>query len=262
MSVVIKSRDEVAVLHEAGRLNAEIRQILREAIRPGVTGIELDELAKREIDRRDAEPTFVDYAPGGRPLYPGAICFSVNEELVHGIPSDRALEDGDIVTIDLGVTYRGWVSDAAFTAGVGEVSPEAEELMRATEEALWLGIAAARAGARLGDVSFAIGDAAGGYGIIDEYGGHGVGRTMHEEPHILNKGRKGTGLQLKPGMVLALEPMFALGHPSTEEGDDRWTVTMRDGSLSAHFEETIAITEDGEPLVLTRIEAPVAGRAR
>jgi methionyl aminopeptidase len=260
MSVVIKSNDEVKALHEAGRLNAEIREILREAIRPGVTGIELDEMAKREIDRRDAEPTFVDYAPGGRPPYPGAICFSINEQLVHGIPSDRALEDGDIVTVDLGVTYRGWVSDAAFTAGVGEVSPEAEELMRTTEEALWRGIAAARAGARLGDVSFAIGDAAGGYGIIDEYGGHGVGRTMHEEPHILNKGRSGTGLQLKPGMVLALEPMFALGHPSTEEGDDDWTVTMRDGSLSAHFEETIAITEDGEPLVLTRIEAPVAGR--
>ncbi|MEE8422706.1 MAG: type I methionyl aminopeptidase [Dehalococcoidia bacterium] len=261
MSVVIRSSDEVTAMHEAGRLNAEIREILREAIRPGLTGIELDELAKQEIERRGAEPTFVDYAPGGRPPYPGAVCFSVNEELVHGIPSGRALEDGDIVTIDLGVTYRGWVSDAAFTVGVGDVSPEAEELMRVTEDALWRGIAAAKAGAHLGDVSFAIGDTAGGYGVIDEYGGHGVGRTMHEEPHILNKGRGGTGLQLKPGMVLALEPMFALGHPATAEGPDRWTVSMRDGSLSAHFEETIAI-RDGEPLVLTRIEAPVAGRTR
>ena len=261
MSIVIKSGTEVAALQEAGRLNAEVRQILREAVRPGITGRELDELAKREIAARGAEPTFVDYAPAGKPPYPGAICFSVNDELVHGIPGDRALVDGDIVSVDLGVTYEGWVSDAAFTAGVGTISAEAEELLRATEDSLQRGIEAAKAGARLGDVSFAIGNAAGAFGIIDEYGGHGVGREMHEEPHILNMGKRGTGLQLKPGMVLALEPMFALGHPRTSEGDDRWTVSMRDGSLSAHFEETIAIT-DGEPLVLTQIEAPVFSTAR
>ncbi len=247
-------------MHEAGRLNAEVRQILRDAIRPGVSGRELDELAKEEIARRGAEPTFVDYAPGGRPPYPGAICFSVNEQLVHGIPGDTVLKDGDIVSIDLGVTYRGWVSDAAFTAGVGTVSPAAEDLMRATVRALERGIEAARAGVNLGDISHAIGSAAGAYGVIDEYGGHGVGRTMHEEPHILNTGRRGTGLKLKPGMVLALEPMFAIGHPATAEGPDRWTVSMGDGSLCAHVEETIAIT-DGEPLVLTAIGAAVASTA-
>ena len=260
MSVVIKSSDEIAAMQEAGRLNAEVRALLRDAIGPGVTGRELDRLAKDEIERRGAEPTFVDYAPGGRPPYPGAICFSVNDQLVHGIPGDRALEDGDIVSIDLGVTYRGWVSDAAFTVGVGEIAAEAAELLRVTEAALWDGIAAVRAGARLGDVSCAIGKRAGGHGVIDQYGGHGVGRTMHEEPHILNTGRRGTGIRLQPGMVIALEPMFTLGHPDTVEGADGWTVAMRDGNLCAHFEETIAVT-DGAPRVLTRIDEPVAERA-
>ncbi|HJM74525.1 MAG TPA: type I methionyl aminopeptidase, partial [Dehalococcoidia bacterium] len=200
------------------------------------------------------------YGPDGKPPYPGAICFSVNEQLVHGIPGDSVLKDGDIVSIDLGVTYKGWVSDAAFTAGVGTITPETEDLLSATERALELGIEAATAGAYLGDVSFAIGSAAGPYGVIDEYGGHGVGREMHEPPHILNKGRRGVGMKLKPGMVLALEPMFALGHPSTVEGPDHWTVSMRDGSLSAHVEETIAITT-GEPLVLTAIGAPIVSTA-
>ncbi|HJN93632.1 MAG TPA: type I methionyl aminopeptidase [Dehalococcoidia bacterium] len=257
MSVVIKSADEVAAMREAGRLNAEIRVLLRAAIRPGVSGRELDQLAKREIARRDAEPTFRGYAPGGRPPYPGAICFSVNEELVHGIPGDRALKEGDVVSIDLGVTYRGWVSDAAFTVGVGKIEPRAEELLRVTEEALWDGIRAAVSGAHLGDVSHAIGRRAGGYGIVEQYGGHGVGRRMHEEPHILNRGRKKTGMRLKAGMVLALEPMFALGHADTVEGPDSWTVTMRDGGLSAHFEETIAVTDAG-PEVLTGIDEAAA----
>ena len=260
MSVVIKSRDEIAAMREAGRLNAEVRVLLREAVRPGVSGRELDRLANRELERRGAEPTFVGYAPGGRPPYPGAICFSVNEQLVHGIPGDRVLKDGDIVSIDLGVTYRGWVSDAAFTVGVGEITPEAQALLRATEDALWTGIEAARGGARLGDVSYAIEAAAGGYGVVQEYGGHGVGRRMHEEPHIQNVGRPGTGMLLKPGMVVALEPMFALGSPATVEGADRWTVSVRDGSLCAHFEETIAIM-DGEPEVLTRIGQPATATA-
>jgi len=253
-AVTIKSKDELAVMREAGRRNAEVRAILREAVRPGITGLELDELAKREIAKRDSEPTFVGYGPGGRPPYPGAICFSVNEELVHGIPGPRALQEGDIVSIDLGVTYRGFVSDAAFTCAVGQVPEETAELLRLTEESLWAGIEQARVGNYLGDISAAIGAVGerAGYGIIQEYGGHGVGREMHEPPHVPNFGRPRVGYKLKAGMVLALEPMFALGNAATEEMADHWTVRMRDGSLSAHFEETVAITEDG-PEVLTRI---------
>lgn len=253
-TVVIKSKDEIALLREAGRLNAEVRAVLRDAVAPGVTGRDLDVLAKEEIAKRGAQPTFVGYGPGGRPPYPGAICYSVNDNLVHGIPNDRALREGDIVSIDLGVTYKGYVSDAAFTVAVGNVSPEAEDLMKITEASLWAGIEQARPGNYLGDISAAIGrwgeDA--GYGIIQEYGGHGVGRDMHEPPHVANFGRPGVGYKLKAGMVLALEPMFALGRHETEEMADHWTVRMRDGSLSAHFEETIAILDDG-PEVLTRI---------
>ena len=254
MSVVVKSPDEIAIMRDAGRRNAEVRELLREAVRPGVTGADLDRLAKEEIAKRDAEPTFFGYGPGGRPAYPGAICYSINEELVHGIPGERALEEGDIVSIDLGVTYRGFVSDAAFTCAVGAVSPEVEELLEVTEASLWAGIAQARSGNYIGDISAAIG-ALGErheYGIIRDYGGHGVGREMHEPPHIPNFGRAGVGQRLKQGMVLALEPMFSLGKEGTVEGADRWTVSMRDGTLCAHFEETIAIT-DGEPEVLTRI---------
>lgn len=253
MSVVIKSESELDLMRAAGRINAEVRAVLRDAIRPGVTGLDLDRLARREIEKRGATGTFVGYAPGGKPPYPGVICFSVNEQLVHGIPGDRVLSEGDIVSIDLGVTYRGFVSDAAFTAPVGEVSADAEALMERTREALWCGIEMVRPGNRIGDISHAIGEHAGPYGIVLGYGGHGVGRHMHEDPHIPNVGRAGTGHRLKTGMVLALEPMFAAGHPDTMEESDRWTVRMRDGSLSAHFEETVAVTDEG-PEVLTRID--------
>ncbi|MCK9487613.1 MAG: type I methionyl aminopeptidase [Dehalococcoidia bacterium] len=254
MSVELKSPRELEVMRQSGRINAEIRERLIEAIRPGVTGLDLDRLAKDAIAKHGAEPTFVGYAPFGKPPYPGAICFSVNEELVHGLPSDRVLQEGDIVSIDLGVTYNGYVSDAAFTAPVGKVSAEATALMEATRDSLWEGIRAAKAGNRLGDIGAAIGAVADerGYGIIRGYGGHGVGRRMHMAPHVPNFGTPGKGLKLMSGMVLALEPMFSLGDPETEETDDEWTVVMSDGRLAAHFEETVAITEDG-PEVLTRI---------
>ncbi|MQA00396.1 MAG: type I methionyl aminopeptidase [Dehalococcoidia bacterium] len=253
MSVVLKSPAELELMRQAGRINAQVRALLRAAVRPGVTGLDLDQIAREAMAERGGEPTFEGYTAHGQPPYPGAICFSVNEQLVHGIPTDRVLQEGDIVSIDLGVTYQGYVSDAAFTVAVGEVSEEVRELIRATEEALWAGIEAARVGNHLGDISYAIGARAEGYGIIDGYGGHGVGRNMHEEPHIPNKGRPGTGYKLKAGMVLALEPMLAIGHPATYEERDRWTVSMRDGNLSAHFEETVAITEGG-PEILTRID--------
>ncbi len=248
-------------MREAGRRNAEVRQVLLDAIAPGVTGKELDELAKAEIAKRDAEPTFMGYAPGGRPPYPGAICYSVNAQLVHGLPGDLALEEGDIVSVDLGVTWGGYVSDAAFTVAVGEVSPEVAELLRTTEASLLAGIEQARAGKYLGDISHAIGAVGeqAGYGIVREYGGHGVGREMHQPPHVPNFGRPGVGYRLKAGMVLALEPMFALGGERTIEEEDRWTVSMLDGSLCAHFEETVAIT-DGAPEVLTSI-AQLCSRA-
>jgi methionyl aminopeptidase len=259
-TVILKSKDEIALMRDAGRLNAEVRAVLRAAVRPGVTGRDLDTLAKREIAAGGGEPTFVGYGPGGRPPYPGAICFSVNEELVHGIPGDRPLREGDIVSVDLGVTLRGFVSDAAFTCVVGapeSAPPEALELLRVTEASLQAGIEQARPGNYLGDISAAIGawGERAHYGIIQEYGGHGIGREMHEQPHVPNFGRAGVGHRLKAGMVLALEPMFALGRPATEEMADRWTVRMRDGSLCAHFEETVAITEDG-PEVLTRMREP------
>jgi methionyl aminopeptidase len=247
MPIIIKSDDEVAIIREAGRIVAQVLEILKEEIRPGLVVKELDDIVRREFAAREVTPTFLGYHG-----YPATVCVSVNDQIVHGIPGDRVLKEGDIVSMDLGATHRGFVGDAAITVGVGRISPEVERLVKTTEEALWKGIAAARPGAPLGAVSFAIQRHAegAGFSVVREYVGHGVGREMHEEPQVPNYGPPDRGPILRKGMVLALEPMVNVGDWRTKRDSDNWTVSTLDGSLSAHFEHTIAIT-DGEAQVLT-----------
>lgn len=249
MPIIIKSDDEIAIMRQAGRIVAEVLQLLREAVRPGLVELELDRIVRREFALRGCTPTFLGYQG-----YPATVCVSVNDEIVHGIPGKRVIQEGDIVSIDLGATYKGFVADAAITVGVGRISPEAAKLIRVTEEALWAGIRAARPGRRLGEISHAIEStvAPHGFGIVREYVGHGVGREMHEEPQVPNYGPPDRGPVLKKGMVLALEPMVTLGDWRTKRHDDQWTVSTLDGSLAAHFEHTIAI-KDGEAEVLTAL---------
>jgi methionyl aminopeptidase len=245
--IVIKSEAEIAIMREAGRHVAQVLQLLVAHVRPGVVEKELDELVRKEFARRGVVPTFLGYQG-----YPATVCISVNDEIVHGIPGERPFQEGDVVGIDLGCTYRGFVADAAVTVGVGRISPEAERLIRVTEEALWRGIRAARAGNRLGAIGHAIQSYVEGEGlaVVREYVGHGVGRQMHEDPQVPNYGPPDWGPLLRKGMVLAIEPMVNLGTWRTKRDADGWTVRTADGSLSAHFEHTIAVTE-GDPIVLT-----------
>jgi methionyl aminopeptidase len=248
-AITIKSNDEIKIMREAGQHVAQVLQMLVEALRPGIKTIELDKIVRREYAKRGVIPTFLGYA---RPPYPATVCVSVNEELVHGIPGNRVIEAGDIVSIDLGATWKGFVGDHAMTVAVGVIAPETQRLIDVTRESLWRGIRAARAGARLGAVSSAIGEYIEneGYGVVREYVGHGVGREMHEEPQVPNFGPPERGPVLRKGMVLALEPMVTAGDWHTKKHADGWTVSTMDGSLCAHFEHTIAIT-DGEAEVLT-----------
>jgi methionyl aminopeptidase len=236
-------------MREAGRHVAEVLQILVDALRPGLIAIELDEIVRREFKKRKVIPTFLGYA---HPPYPATVCVSINDEIVHGIPRKREIADGDIVSIDLGCTYKGFVADSAVTAGVGELTPEKQHLIDVCREALWRGIGAARPGARVGDIGHAIQSYVEGEGlsVVREYVGHGVGRDMHEDPQIPNYGTPGTGTPLRTGMVIAIEPMVNMGSWQTKKDPDNWTVRTKDGSLSAHFEHTLAITE-GEAEVLT-----------
>jgi methionyl aminopeptidase len=248
MGIIIKTDAEIAIMRQAGRITAEVLEILVKAIRPGMETKELDIIAERETRKRGAVPSFKGYRG-----YPASVCVSVNDEIVHGIPGKRVLREGDIVSLDFGVIYKGYQGDAAVTAGAGDISPEAERLIEATRGALEAGINAARAGNRLGDISAAIQAYAEtkGYSVVREYTGHGIGREMHEDPLVPNFGVPGTGPELKKGMTLALEPMLNMGDWRTKTDEDRWTVRTADGSLSAHFEHTIAIT-DGAAEVLTR----------
>jgi methionyl aminopeptidase len=247
MPIVLKSKEEITLMREAGRAVAQVLEILKEEIKPGVVGKRLDDVVRREFARRGVTPTFLDYHG-----YPARVCVSVNDEVVHGIPNSRPFEEGDVVSIDLGATCKGFVGDAATTVCVGRVSPEAERLVRITEEALWEGIRAARAGARLGEVSAAVQARAeqNGFSVVREYVGHGIGREMHEDPQVPNFGRPEQGPLLQKGMVLAIEPMVTAGNWRTKRDADNWTVRTLDGSLAAHFEHSVAIT-DGEAEVLT-----------
>ncbi len=249
----LKSPEEIAIMRQAGRINALALQAVREAIRPGVSTAELDAIAEEVIRRHGARPAFKGY-PGPYP-FPATITVSINEELVHGIPrEDRIIQEGDLVSIDCGTVYRGFVADAAFTVGVGAVSPLAQKLLRVTEEALNIGIRMARPGKRTGDISAAIQEyvETHGFHVTREYTGHGIGRWMHEDPAVPNYGEPGTGELLRPGMVLALEPMVLVGTSETRVLEDQWTVVSADGSLTAHFEHTVAVTEFG-PQILTRL---------
>jgi methionyl aminopeptidase len=248
MPIIIKSDDEIALMRQAGRVVAEALELLAAEVRPGLIVKTLDTIVAEEFKRRNVVPTFLGYLG-----YPARVCVSVNDEIVHGIPGDRVLQEGDIVSIDLGATHKGFVADSALTVGVGQISPEARQLIDVTHQALWAGIRAARPGARLGEISHAIQTYAEsfGYSLVREYVGHGVGREMHEEPQVPNFGPPDRGPLLRKGMVLALEPMVNVGDWRTKKHDDQWTVSTLDGSLSAHFEHTIAIM-DGEADVLTR----------
>lgn len=251
--ITIKSDEEVKIMREAGRIVGQVLQLLKEETKPGITTLDLDKIVRKEYAKRGAIATFIGYPPGSPNPFKHTICTSINEELVHGVPSnEKVIKAGDIVSLDLGATFKGFVGDSAVTIGVGEITPEAQKLLDVTRESLWQGIRAARAGERLGVVSNAIGEyiESQGYGVVREYVGHGVGRKMHEEPQVPNYGPPDRGPVLRKGMVLALEPMVTIGDYRTKKHADGWTVSTLDGSLCAHFEHTIAIT-DGEAEVLT-----------
>ena len=249
MSIIIKSNQEIAAMRQAGKIVAKVLEVLKRQIRPGIKTKELDTIAARELERLEAKPSFKGYRG-----FPANLCVSVNDEIVHGIPGERVLGEGDIVSLDLGAIFMGFHSDAAVTIGVEMISSPARQLMETTEGALKAGIAAAYAEARLGDISSAIQNytESRNYSVVREYTGHGIGREMHEEPQIPNFGLPGTGPVLKRGMTLALEPMVNSGDWRTRLGDDHWAVSTADKSLSAHFEHTIVVT-DTEAEVLTKI---------
>ncbi len=252
MPITLKSEAEMDTMREAGRIVGQTLAGIREMVRPGLNLLEAEAYVTEQFKRYGATETFRGYDPAGKPPYPSNVCASVNDELVHGIPTDRVLQEGDIVTFDLGATYKGFVGDSAITVPVGEISAEAKRLLEVTEGALWAGIEAMGTGAHLNDVSAAIEDAIPAeYAIVREYTGHGVGRAMHEEPQVPNYRRRFRGPPLKPGLVLALEPMVNVGSRFTRELDDRWTVATEDGSLCCHFEHTIAIRKGQRPEVLT-----------
>jgi methionyl aminopeptidase len=249
-NIVLKSPAEIEIMQKAGHINALALAEVRKNIRPGVTTGKLDKIAETLIRDHGATPAFLNY-PGPYP-YPATLNTSINEEMVHGIPGKRELKEGDLFSVDCGTIFEGFVGDSAFTVGVGEISKAAKKLMDVAEAALRLGIEKMRAGNHVGDVSSAVQQWVenNGYHVPREYSGHGVGRQMHEGPQMPNYGSAGIGLVLKPGITIAIEPMVLVGTHRTRVLKDQWTVASADGSLTAHFEHSVAVTE-GDPLILT-----------
>ncbi|MGB9896654.1 MULTISPECIES: type I methionyl aminopeptidase [Thermanaerothrix] len=251
--ITIKSPKEIEIMRIAGRINAEALQAACDIARPGVTTADLNAAAEDVLKKYGVYSPFKNY-PGPYP-YPASTTVSVNDELVHGIPGNRKLKEGDIVSIDCGTVYEGFVADSAVTIAIGEVTPEVERLLEVTEQALYAGIAKMLPGNRVGDVSAAIQHyvESRGFYVTREYTGHGVGRQMHEGPQVPNYGIPGRGIVLRPGMTIALEPMVLIGSPYTRVLEDQWTVASQNGLPTAHFEHTVAVTEHG-PLILTLLE--------
>jgi methionyl aminopeptidase len=254
--IIRKSAAEIEAMASAGRVVVETLTLLGEHIRPGTTTAELDAVADEFIRSQGGVPTFKGYRG-----YPASICTSPNDMIVHGIPGPYALEEGDILSIDVGVTLGGYVADSAYTFAVGGIDPETERLLEVCQDALAAGVEQCQPGGRLSDISHAVQRVTeeNGFSVVRALVGHGVGRSMHEDPQIPNFGPPGRGPELAPGMVFAIEPMINAGGPDIQVADDRWSISTADGSLSAHFEHTVAVTEAG-PRILTLAEAPVAGR--
>ena len=256
--IEIKTPEQIAKMRVAGRLVGETLELLREAVRAGVTTGDLDRLAEDHIRGAGGIPSFKGYS---HPPFPATICASVNDQVVHGIPGDRTLVDGDVISIDCGAIVDGWHGDAAITVPVGEVRPDVVELMRVTEASMWAGIAAARLGGRVTDISHAVESSVraephptgGSWGILEDFTGHGIGTAMHQPPNVPNYGRPGRGPKLERGLALAVEPMVTLGSKGTLVDDDEWTIVTDDGSWAAHFEHTFTLTPDGA-WVLTALD--------
>jgi methionyl aminopeptidase len=251
MAIILKSAADLQCMREAAKINDEVLATVREAIRPGVKTRDLDRIAYNVIAKYGATPAFLGYPPGSRNPFPATITVAVNEELIHGIPGNRVLKEGDIISIDCGTVLNGWVADAAYTAPVGRISVEAQRLLDVTKAALYQGIEACVPDNTVGDVSWAIQSYVESQGmcVVKDYGGHGVGRSMHEEPHIPNWGKPGRGQRLRPGMTFALEPMVMTGNPATRVLKDQWTVVAADGRICAHFEHSVAISENGAEIL-------------
>jgi methionyl aminopeptidase len=247
--VMLKTPQEIEIMHSCNQIVAEIRDSLKKMVRPGMTTLELDSAAEEMILKSNAKPAFKGYRG-----YPRTICVSVNQEVVHGIPGNRKLNEGDIVGIDMGVIFNGYYGDSAVTVAVGKVSKSAEKLMKVTEESLYKGIEAAQAGNHLHDIGAAVQEHCenNGFSVVRDFVGHGIGKSLHEDPQVPNYGKKGTGMKLVTGMVLAIEPMVNEGGPAVKILDDGWTAVTADGKLSAHFEHSIAITEKG-PVILSML---------